>query len=342
MKFLSVCSGIEAASVAWQPLGWKAIAFSEIDKFPSAVLAHHWPDIPNLGDMTKYNEWTIRPNLIVGGTPCQSYSAAGLRKGLEDPRGNLTLVFLGMVKKFMPTWVVWENVPGVLSDKTNAFGQFVGGLVELGYDCAWRVLDAQHFGVPQRRRRVFLVANTGNRTHPAKVFFNEKHLFEDFGKVEKNNQNNAREFYKGPRKSSTLDWPQKVAATLDTKGPDISNQNVIQQRASVYVESEKIHGFRPDVTAPFFNIPPKNKSLTLCATGGFSVATEKFVRKLTPIEYERLQGFPDNHTQIPWNGKEAKDCPTTPRYKACGNSMAVPVMRWIGEQIQRVENECGK
>ena len=177
-SFLSVCSGIEAASVAWEPLGWKACAFAEIEKFPSAVLAHHWPETPNLGDMTKHNDWpnTLRPNLIVGGTPCQAFSVAGLRKGLADPRGNLTLVFLGLLAQFRPRWVVWENVPGVLSDKTGAFGAFLGGLGELGYGFAYRVLDAQHFGVPQRRRRVFVVGYLGDWRRAAAVLFEPESL----------------------------------------------------------------------------------------------------------------------------------------------------------------------
>jgi len=177
-SFLSVCSGIEAASMAWEPLGWKACAFAEIEKFPSAVLAHHWPETPNLGDMTKHNDWpnTLRPNLIVGGTPCQAFSVAGLRKGLADPRGNLTLVFLGLLAQFRPRWVVWENVPGVLSDKTGAFGAFLGGLGELGYGFAYRVLDAQHFGVPQRRRRVFVVGYLGDWRRAAAVLFEPESL----------------------------------------------------------------------------------------------------------------------------------------------------------------------
>jgi DNA (cytosine-5)-methyltransferase 1 len=173
VSFLSVCSGIEAASVAWEPLGWKACGFAEIEKFPSAVLAHHWPETPNMGDMTKHHEWpnTLRPDLIVGGTPCQAFSVAGLRQGLADPRGNLTLVFLGLLEQLRPRWVVWENVPGVLSDKTGAFGAFLGGLGELGYGFAYRILDAQHFGVPQRRRRVFVVGYLGDWRRAAAVLF---------------------------------------------------------------------------------------------------------------------------------------------------------------------------
>ncbi|MBR8657655.1 DNA cytosine methyltransferase [Achromobacter sp. Marseille-Q0513] len=176
MRFLSVCSGIEAASVAWNPLGWKAVAFSEIEPFPSAVLAHHYPDTPNWGDMTKYKEWPNVPiDLLCGGTPCQSFSVAGLRKGLDDPRGDLMLTFGAIAAKYRPKWLVWENVPGVLSsNKGRDFGTFLGMLGELGYGFAYRVLDAQFFGVPQRRRRVFVVGCLGNWRAAAAVLF-ERH-----------------------------------------------------------------------------------------------------------------------------------------------------------------------
>jgi DNA (cytosine-5)-methyltransferase 1 len=176
MRFLSVCSGIEAASVAWNPLGWKAVAFSEIEPFPCAVLAHHYPDTPNWGDMTKYKEWPDVPiDLLCGGTPCQSFSVAGLRKGLDDPRGNLMLTFGAIAAKYRPKWLVWENVPGVLSsNKGKDFGTFLGMLGELGYGFAYRILDAQFFGVPQRRRRVFVVGCLGDWRSAAAVLF-ERH-----------------------------------------------------------------------------------------------------------------------------------------------------------------------
>ncbi len=177
MKFLSVCSGIEAASQAWHPLGWEAVAFSEIEKFPSAVLAHHYPNTPNLGDMTKFHEWQqYLIGCLVGGTPCQAFSVAGLREGLNDPRGNLTLTFLAMAAKYRPRWVVWENVPGVLSDRTNAFGNLLAGLGELGYGWAYRVLDAQYFGVAQRRKRVFVVACLAGWERAAEVLFEPESL----------------------------------------------------------------------------------------------------------------------------------------------------------------------
>lgn len=177
MRFLSVCSGIEAASVAWKPLGWEAVAFAEIEPFPCSVLAHHYPDVPNHGDMTRFKEWPdASVELVVGGTPCQSFSVAGLRAGLDDPRGNLTLTYLGVVARYRPRWCVWENVPGVLSDSTGAFASFVGGLAELGYGWAYRILDAQFFGVPQRRRRVFVVGHLGDWRRAAAVLLERESL----------------------------------------------------------------------------------------------------------------------------------------------------------------------
>jgi DNA (cytosine-5)-methyltransferase 1 len=177
LRYLSVCSGIEAATVAWHSLGWEPVAFSDIEKFPGAVLAHHYPNVPNLGDMTKFNDWPdYAIDLLVGGTPCQAFSVAGLRKGLSDTRGNLTLTFLGIAQRYRPKWVVWENVPGVLSDRSNAFGHFLAGLAELGYGCAYRVLDAQFFGVAQRRRRVFVVGHLGAWQRAAAVLFEPESL----------------------------------------------------------------------------------------------------------------------------------------------------------------------
>ena len=176
MKFGSVCSGIEAASVAWDPLGWEAQWFSEIEQFPSAVLAHRFPSVPNLGDMTKIHESEAFNNatidLLVGGTPCQSFSVAGLRKGLTDPRGNLMLTFLSLAQRKKPRWIVWENVPGVLSSNGGRdFGTFLSALAECGYGFAYRVLDAQYFGVAQRRRRVFVVGYLGDWRPAAAVLF---------------------------------------------------------------------------------------------------------------------------------------------------------------------------
>ena len=178
MKYLSVCSGIEAATVAWHELGWEPWAFSEIEPFPAAVLAHHYPNVPNLGDMTKFKEWpdaTI--DVLVGGTPCQSFSVAGLRKGLDDPRGNLMLTYLAIAAKYRPKWLVWENVPGVLSSNGGLdFASLLRGMGECGYGVAYRVLDAQYFGVAQRRRRVFVVGCLGDWRSAAAVLFEQASL----------------------------------------------------------------------------------------------------------------------------------------------------------------------
>jgi len=176
MKFLSVCSGIEAASMAWTPLGWEAVAFSEIEPFPCSLLAHHYPNTPNWGDMTKFQEWPdVSIDLLCGGTPCQSFSVAGLRKGLDDPRGNLMLTFGAIAAKYRPQWLVWENVPGVLSSNGGRdFGSFLGMLGQLGYGFAYKIFDAQYFGVAQRRRRVFVVGCLGDWHSAAAVLF-ERH-----------------------------------------------------------------------------------------------------------------------------------------------------------------------
>jgi DNA (cytosine-5)-methyltransferase 1 len=175
VRYLSVCSGIEAATEAWHELGWLPEAFSEIEPFPCAVLKHHYPEVPNLGDMTKFKEWNIGPiDLLVGGTPCQSFSVAGLREGLADPRGDLMLTCLAIARRHRPRWLVWENVPGVLSSNGGEdFACLLRGLAELGYGFAYRVLDAQHFGVAQRRRRVFVVGYLGD-WHPAAAVLLER------------------------------------------------------------------------------------------------------------------------------------------------------------------------
>jgi len=178
MKYGSICSGIEAASMAWHSLGWECQFVSEIEPFPCSLLNHHYPTVPNYGDMTKHHEWPNHEiDVLVGGTPCQAFSVAGLRAGLADPRGNLTLTFLSIVEQYKPRWVVWENVPGVLSDKTGAFGAFLGGLGQLGYGFAYRVLDAQYFGLAQRRKRVFVVGHIGRQwQRAAAVLFERESL----------------------------------------------------------------------------------------------------------------------------------------------------------------------
>ena len=492
MRYLSVCSGIEAATVAWHDLGWKPEAFSEIEKFPSQVLSHHYPEVPNLGDMTKYKEWNLNGtiDILVGGTPCQSFSVAGLRKGLEDPRGNLMLTYLGIADKFKPKWIVWENVPGVLSSNGGRdFGSFLGALVELGYGFAYRVLDAQNFGVAQRRRRVFVVGCLGDWRSAAEVLFEPESLRGDIKKGRKKGKGTATSFapstcgtllardYKGLNSFSDIESGKAVLTTVgalcarDYKG--VGNQYVNEGKCIVYENHpadsrvtemgetcstvaarwgtgggnvpiattygipgnwigrkpenggnavEPMHNIAPCLTStdkhgvsygflptqgskagnigyveeqaptlragcdayglhtyspqaighivendvagcitknsggggetqnPAFvvqptvwdttnitspqngsNPQPGDPCFTLAQGQHPPLLTSMAVRRLTPVECERLQGFPDGYTDI------KEKCPDGPRYKALGNSMAVPVMAWIGKRIQRLE-----
>ena len=370
MRYLSVCSGIEAASVAWP--GWEAVGFSEIEKFPSAVLAHHYPGVPNLGDMTGYREWKIGAiDLLVGGTPCQSFSVAGLRKGLEDPRGNLMLVYCGILDWFKPRWFVWENVPGVLSSNGGRdFGAFLGAVAELGYGWAYRVLDAQYFGVAQRRRRVFVVGCLGDWESAAQVLFERESLSgnpaprREAGKevagtftacansggswwngdqvtpalTQTLHNQNARGGHGGADNIGAIVQPvafQPVAfaqnqrdeiRVMEVAGALAAEPGMKQQ---TYLATQGV-AIAPSLTAS--NDPsrsPQSSEVTQQVNAVYASSMQ--VRRLTPVECERLQGFPDNYTNIPWRGKP--ESPDGPRYKALGNSMAVPVMRWIGQRI---------
>jgi DNA-cytosine methyltransferase len=574
MKYLSVCSGIEAASKAWEPIGWEPVAFSEIEPFPSAVLKHHWPEVPNLGDMSKYEQWQIQSgsvDILVGGTPCQSFSVAGLRQGLKDPRGNLMLTYLAIAERLKPRWLVWENVPGVLSSNGGKdFGSFLGALGELGYEWAYRVLDAQWFGVAQRRRRVFVVAHFGEGNLAAKVLFESESVRRDSAPSRETRQGVATNVAPSltasndpSRSPQSSEVTQQVNAVLEAsvvsptitqcKGsrggcsdealmeikavheainagiPDVCatidcglakqvGKQLTQQAESFYFpipihdQATRFSGKRGDkqdgkgnglgvgkpgdpcptltkgdkhaiafqtselrltgklteksvcptlkantkagdtevkvvlyenhpndsrVTGPHDvapscvsrygtgggNVPlvqeaiafpatmsgtqcakTKNLSPAICSvnqtaiafepgiatregsesrfvkelsptlrkemgdnqvavavdcynktigeksqsisssasdinhTGGvINPADRMAVRRLSPRECERLQGFNDDHTMIPWRNKPADQCPDGPRYKALGNSMAVPCMAWIGKRIDAVE-----
>jgi DNA (cytosine-5)-methyltransferase 1 len=351
IQYLSVCSGIEAATVAWHELGWEPVAFSEIEPFPCKVLAHHYPNTPNWGDMTKFKEWpdaTI--DALVGGTPCQSFSVAGLRQGLEDPRGELMLTYLAIAARYRPRWVIWENVPGVLSSNGGRdFGAFLGALGQLGYGWAYRVLDAQWFGVAQRRRRVFVVGCLGDSTSAAKVLFESESVRRDTPSRRKSGKEVAG--YAVPGVAGSLDTEcgggklthqsaanghivpvavPDVARTLNARHDPISSQNLshslgananataaVLMPVAVDVYNQTIDG---DIAATL------NAQSGAPSHSGPKVLQAMQVRRLTVTECERLQGFPDDYTNIPG----AKDAP---RYKALGNSMAVPCMRWIGERI---------
>ncbi|EIK8172471.1 Dam family site-specific DNA-(adenine-N6)-methyltransferase [Salmonella enterica] len=466
MRYGSVCSGIEAASVAWESLGWQPAWFAEIEAFPSAVLAHHWPDVTNLGDMTGiaaavHAGDVEAPDMLVGGTPCQAFSIAGLRYGLADKRGQLSLSYVELANAIddkrrergeEEAITVWENVPGVLSSKDNAFGCFIGALA--GESCelqpaggkwpnagcvygpsrivAWRVLDAQFFGVAQRRRRVFVVASARKEFDPAEVLFEFDSLRRDTPPRREPQTAVTTDTGSGIEGGSHWDNPANPHPTLNQAnnigGIGASNQEVFSQRGARLVSGAysdisrtllakendstaedldtyilaygggntggnidvatacTAHGVRMDFDTETFAVhgtqdPDTNHELahTLGRNHGQEnvIITEPYtiairgreegstvevrndgtanalltpnggragmgvgavgwgmqVRRLTPVECERLQGFPDNHTLISWRGKDAADCPDGQRYKAIGNSMAVPVMRWIGERI---------
>jgi len=514
MKYLSVCSGIEAASKAWEPIGWEPVAFSEIEPFPAAVLKHHWPKVQNLGDMTKYEQWNIQSgtiDLLVGGTPCQSFSVAGLRQGLKDPRGNLMLTYLGIAERFKPRWLVWENVPGVLSSNGGKdFGSFLGALGELGYEWAYRVLDAQWFGVAQRRRRVFVVAHLGKGNLAAKVLFESESVCRNSAPSREARQGTATNVAPSltasndpSRSPQSSEVTQQVNAVLEATtyrmqafgeysddgtasamkardykdatdlvaSPVIIDRAAFNQGQNAQYKPRIEHGETMDslvargphavlfenhpndsrVTGPhdvapscvsrygtgggnvplvqesmafqqntrdevryingdgaiagalaaetgakqqnYIHIQQSNEAIAFepgiatregsesrfvkelsptlrkemgdnqvavavdvynqaidgntaatltSACGGTNTSGPKAmqsmaVRRLTPRECERLQGFPDDHTLIPWRNKPADQCPDGPRYKALGNSMAVPCMAWIGKRIDAVE-----
>lgn len=445
MIYGSVCSGIEAATVAWHPLGWRPSFFSDVDGFARAALKHHYPEVPLHGRERRKGETledyaaaagfqTIRGDeyaaidLLVGGTPCQSFSVAGLRGGMADDRGNLALEFLRLADRTRPRWLVWENVPGVLSsfsgseppsdlaegeeweaDETSDFGCFLAGLVELGYGVAYRVLDAQYFGVPQRRRRVFVVGYLGDWRPAAAVFFERHSLSGHPAPSRQTGQGVAAcandgvvgslcaDTHPGAYSGQDAYTGRLIAHTLRGEGFDAGGE---QNGALVPVAfnwqgggTQTSLGFDPSQdstgtlsanTTPAIAFSCKDHGAdagdlapTLRAmghgdshanaggqvavawtvsesSGGFSWEKPVYptlqtghggkqqsglrigsaVRRLTPRECERLQGFPDDYTLVPHRGKPAAD---GPRYKALGNSMAVPVMRWIGERIDAVE-----
>lgn len=489
MNYISVCSGIEAASVAWHRIpNWTPVAFAEIEKFPSAVLAHHFPQVPNLGDMTKFHEWPdFNIQLLVGGCPCQAFSVAGLREGLNDPRGNLTLTFLGVAARYKPKWIVYENVPGILSDKTDAFGCLIAGLVELGYGVAWRFHDAQFTGLAQRRKRVFVVACLGDWASASEVLFESDclrwnpppsrearkevtgtlsartedggGLGTDFdlggGLVSRSLRAQAQSAHDTTMETYVAERAHRLCARM-AKGGDPTTDNYVAHtlRAGGFDASEDGTGRGTPVVAiplleagartgksttdiragsgigddgdPMFtlqrgkqhavavhenqrgevtlndttgaltkgggkpgqgyprvafnwnaqvdqmNFDP-NTTPSLTCSQGAAIGPVAFaqnqagevrvsnvtntlntnsnasgrnapllhcnmaVRRLTPTECERLQGFPDHWTNIPWRGKAVS--PDGPRYKALGNSMAVPCMRWIGERIAMVDSK---
>lgn len=403
MNYGSVCSGVEAATVAWDPLGWTPVWFSEIEPFPCRVLKHHYPHVPNLGDMLKIeqHETFIKSNidLLVGGTPCQSFSLAGLRGGMADVRGNLALEFCRLLTIKRPRWFVWENVPGVFSSQTgneSDFATLLNAFSECGYSCAWRVLDSQYFGVPQRRRRVFVVGHIGTDWRPSfAVLFERESLRRDPPPSREPGEGIAAAITKRPHSDRGTDnenlvkWPADVASCLNTKygdkmgledqhinqgaplfvpqivgaltakgptamgAPEVDGHHYIVMGSGQFNAPVTVNDVVPSLTC-LHEAPIVLKSYEAPAIGQMKesdtagtitrhtgsgsgetqnpafVAGATMIRRLTPLECERLQGFPDHYTKIPG----AKD---GPRYEAMGNSMTTHVMAWIGARIDRVD-----
>lgn len=314
----SICSGIEAASVAWLPLGFNFEWFSEIADFPSRLLSEKYPEIPNLGDMNDIPEKILNgiidaPDLLCGGTPCQAFSLAGWRNGLQDDRGNLTLKFVDIVEANdtkraslgkKPSIVFWENVEGVLADKTNAFGCLVSSLAGLEEiienkkwpnagivrgpkrNVAWRVLDAKYFGLPQQRKRLYVLAG-GTDFYPECILF-EKH------------QN---------------DFPEYPSFDLCFEKDGHSFEVFREYTDCLY----SAYGTKWNGNAAAYN-------------GSLFVVQDGRIRRLSPLETERLMGFPDGYTDL-------KGAKKTNRYQGTGNSWAVPVVEWIGDRLMQYEND---
>jgi DNA (cytosine-5)-methyltransferase 1 len=496
MRYFSVCSGIEAASVAWHDMGWSPQGFSEIEEFPCEVLKQRFPNVKNYGDLTRWKEWNLEPgtvDVLVGGPPCQAFSVAGLREGMDDPRGNLSLVYFGLVNHLKPKWIIYENVPGLLSSRSGSdFSSLLTALASCGYGFAYRVLDSQFYGVPQRRRRVFIVGcRTGDWRHPAAVLFDGKGSFGRStaqpttwenpsavvaGSVDGNSRINCtatgisgtvtNKWHKGTggpagdehynlitQPSGRTDggepglveqlpvvldraaYSQGVNAKYDplikhdnsvpalvargphaiqpppiafkvrcggeysgAKGGEVkpnerggtgmlhyedktftvaaTQDQFVATPSQVLYENHPNdsrvtgpHDVAPTIAARFGtgggNVPfvqntteciswqPGNlrraagaepnteTTTTLKASMGDQIphiATPMAVRRLTPEECERLQGFPAGWTRIPWRNKPASECPDGARYKCIGNSMTTNVMKWIGQRIQMVDD----
>ena len=432
MKYLSICSGIEAASVAFEPLGWRPLAFSEIEAFPRAVLKHHYPDTPCHGDFTtlKDEPWIVDADMLCGGTPCQAFSVAGNRQSLADDRGNLTLQFVLLADAIdhlrstagrEPAWILWENVPGVLSTNDNAFGAFLGGLVGRtspipepadGWTgagvvdgptrcAAWRILDAQHFGLAQRRKRVFVLARggagrwavadtllpiiEGREWHPAPGrptregvaptlssrpsgggglgtdFDLDGGLIEVLAIRNSGRDSDMREGRNGTTMQAdtmfTLQAQQQHSVAYPIQECNVSRANLNGTGTGIGEEGDPMftlqsaqpHGVcaslslhtRDGVVSAELGVPGIANALRgsdggRAGEGAGAVLNGMQVRRLTPVECERLQGFPDGYTNIPWRGKP--ESPDGPRYKALGNSWAVPCARWIGERIKGIRS----
>lgn len=416
MRYLSICSGIEAATCAWHSLGWEAAGFAEIDGFASACLAARWPGVPNFGDFTAIEKSDVGPiDVLVGGTPCQSFSIAGLREGLRNKRGNLALEYFRLASRTKPRWLLWENVPGVLSSNGGRdFGAILGAMVECGYGFAYRVLDAQYFGVPQRRRRVFLVGYLGNWRPAAAVLFERQSLRWNSPPRRDAKEDLAGTFGARAQSGGGLGTDFDLAGGLQASRGGADENDARDGRLVAHTVAtldasygrlqgcsgqDAKHGHShlvpiafharqdPDSGAVTHPVDTYSQSLAVAvslrgreggataelggdvmpalSTGGGGdkahTLVNTTVRRLTPRECERLQGFKDDYTRIPIrryagrptskhfarypdhydrqpDGSYIRHAADGPRYRALGNSMAVPCMSWLGERIDLVES----
>lgn len=350
MRYISLFSGVEAATLAWRPLGWEPVALSEIDPFACAVLEHRLPGVENLGDVRGIDwreemEAHGRVDVVVGGSPCQSFSIAGNREGLDGESG-LMWEYVRAVREVRPRWIVWENVPGALSSTHGEdFGCLLRELDVLGYGLAWRVLDAQFFGVPQRRRRLFVVGSLGDR-RACDVLLEPEGLPWDTPTSREKRKELAGRTEVGARGRC---WqitgniinrqPKHGGHQLGVRDPEIEGAFTLTaaDRHAVAIAANQREEVRYDGGdgSTIGAVPATRSGKQVQAV----VEDGGLIRRLTPRECERLQGFPDDWTKVPYRGKPADECPDGPRYRAIGNSMAVPVMRWIGERIQEVCHE---
>ena len=394
--YATICSGVEGCSLALEAApptkgAWRPVFFAEIAPFPSAVLAHRWPHVPNLGDISKIrfdndkNEITNgadrvpfhgRLDLLAGGTPCQDFSVAGKRQGGvygSGTRSSLCWEWLRLVAELRPRVVLWENVPGCLSTNGGRdFARLVAALDGLGYGCAWRILDCQHtrvdvwpMAIPQRRRRVWLVGCAdADVAGAAEILFEPPGVLGHFVPRRKARAGAPGGFggrAQGASGNDGLVYPTLTCATQQMTNEEIAGGGLVLEPAHCKIsdvsativgghesritdQTNVVIGFaykNSSASSPASARP--NEAPTLLGTRhDASVMEQARVRRLTPEECERLMGYPEGHTKIPWRGKPAEQCPDGPRYEACGNGWAINCARWVLLGIDKYLKHCDK
>lgn len=340
MKFGSLFSGIGGFDLGFERAGMQCVWQCEIDKKASDVLKKYWKHIPNLGDVRNVRKETVEPvDLICGGFPCQDVSIAGKRKGLAGERSGLWFEFARVIDELEPKWVVIENVPGLLSSNGGRdFATIIQWLAKRGYGVAWRVLDAQYFGVPQRRRRVFIIGSFGSSCS-SKVLFEQESLRRYTETRKKAQEKTTRVAGTLAASGAGLNRPRGNANEVDFLVPFSTRSfGAYAEGLGTLRASGADAGGGSEILLVFGNGNSQQIDVTSCLTTNvrmdfdsetFVVDNEiKGVRRLTPVECERLQGFPDGWTE---------NQPDTTRYKQLGNAVAVPVAYWIGKRIVEVD-----